>query len=153
MKQAGKTGSKTLWLPLIVFLALIVASCASTGGQEKKLEESLKSSVDAFNADFKWEDYSAADAFVPSDKKEAFWAEVDKFKGKIRLTEYELREVTLKDRSGSATALLHFQYWRPEAPTLESVTFTQKWYYIEKDKLWKVSDSGFGAITKTRAGF
>jgi hypothetical protein len=153
MKQTGKTDSKKLRVSLILFLALIVASCASTGRQEKKLEELLKLSVDAFNGAFRWEDYVQAAAFVPKDKEERFWAEVDKFKGKIRITDYEVREVEFKDERSSGTAILHFQYWRPASPTLESVTFTQKWYYSEKDKLWKVSDSGFGAITKTRAGF
>jgi len=153
MEQAGKTCSKKLSLFLIVFVALIVASCASAGRHEEKLKESLKASVDTFNSAFKWEDYSDAVAFVPVAKKEAFWAEVDKFKGKIRLTEYELREVSVKEHVSSASAIVHFQYWRPEEPSLLSVTFTQKWYYIEKDKLWKVSDSGFGAITKTPARF
>jgi hypothetical protein len=154
MEQAGKTCSKKLSLPLILFLALTVASCASTGGShDKKLEELLKASVETFNSAFKWEEYSDAAVFVPSAKKEAFWAEVDKFKGKIRLTEYELREVEVKQMSGTATAILRFQYWRLEEPTLVNVTLTQKWHYIEKDKLWKVSESGFGAITKTPARF
>jgi hypothetical protein len=39
-------------LPFILFLALTVASCASSGGEEKKLEASLKLSVDAFNSAF-----------------------------------------------------------------------------------------------------
>jgi hypothetical protein len=89
---------------------------------------------------------------VAPDKKEQFWAQVDKFKGKIRLTDFEFRDLELKDKC-SATAILHFQYWRPESPTLQTVTITQKWYFTEKDKLWKVSDTGFGTITGTRAGF
>jgi hypothetical protein len=153
MTQIAKTGPRKLRLPFILFLALIVASCASTGGKDKKLEDSLKLSVDAFNSAFRWEDYREAAAFVPPDKKEHFWAEVDRFKGKIRIVDFNLREVELKEKSTSAGATLHFQFWRLESPTLQTVTFTQKWYFVEKDKQWKVSDSGFGAITKTRAGF
>jgi hypothetical protein len=154
MTQTGNTATRKPWLRLILFLALIVASCASTGGgQEKKLEDSLKLSVEAFNSSFRWEDYKEASAFVPPDKKEQFWAEVDKFKGKIRIVEYNIREVELRDKSSSASTLLQFQFWRLESPTLQTVTFTQKWYYTEKDKLWKVSHSGFGAITKSSVGF
>jgi len=153
MTQTGKTGPRKLRLPFVLFLALIVASCASTGGEGKKLEDSLKLSVDAFNSAFRWEDYKEAGAFVPPDKKEQFWAEVDKFKGKIRIIEYNLREVELKDKSRSANAILYFQFWRLESPTVHTVTFTQKWYFVEKDRLWKVSDSGFGAITKTDVRF
>jgi hypothetical protein len=153
MTQSLKTGLRRLRLPFILILALIAASCASTGGQDKKRGESLKVSVDEFNSAFKWEEYTEAAAFVPSDKKEHFWAEVDRFKGKIRITDYNLREVDQKDKSTSANAILYFQFWRLESPTLQTVTFTQKWSFDQKEKQWKVSDSGFGAITKTRAGF
>src|SRR5271157_1411746 len=156
MTQTGKTGPRKLRLPFILFLALIAASCASTGGQEKqdkKLEASLRLSVDAFNSAFRWEDYTGAETFVPKGKKEQFWAEVDKFKGKIRITDFNLREVELTDKNTSANAILNFQFWRLESPTLQTLTFTQKWHYTEKDKQWKLSDSGFGVITKSRAGF
>ena len=82
MTQTEKTGPRKLRLPFILFLALIVVSCASTGSQEKqdkldkKLEASLKLAVDAFNSAFRWEDYVGAAALVPKDKKEQFWAEV-----------------------------------------------------------------------------
>jgi hypothetical protein len=153
MRQTAKTGPRRLGPPFILFLALIVASCASTGGQDKKLGESLKLSVDAFNSAFRCEEYTEAAAFVPADKKERFWAEADKFKGKIRISDYNMREVELKDKSTSANPILYFQFWRLESPTLQSVTFTQKWYFDQKDKQWKVIDSGFGAITKTTVGF
>jgi hypothetical protein len=153
MTQTAKVGPRRLRLPFILFLTLIIASCASTGGQDKKLEDSLKLSVDAFNSAFKWEEYTEAAAFVPTGKKEHFWAEADRFKGKIRITDYNLREVEHKDKSTSANPILYFQFWRLESPTLQSVTFTQKWSFDQKDKHWKVIDSGFGAITKIRAGF
>ena len=153
MTQTGKIGSIKLWLPLILFSALLVTSCASTDGQNKKSEDTLKLSVDIFNGAFRWEDYAEAAAYVPADKKERFWAVADKLKGKIRITEFNLRDVEFKDKSHTASAILQFQFWRLESPTLQTVTFTQKWYFIEKEKLWKVSDSGFGAITNTNVGF
>lgn len=146
MKHTERFGSKKLWLPLILSISLIAASCASTGRQEKNLEESLKASVELFNSAFRWEDYAQASAFVPAAKKEAFWAEVDRFKGRVRLTEYEVREIDIREQRFYGTAILRFQYWRLESPTLENVTFTQKWYFSEKDKLWKVIESGFEAI-------
>ena len=155
MTQTGKTGPRKLRLPFILFLALIVASCASSGSQDKKdktLEGSLKFAVDAFNSAFRWEDYTGAAAFVPKDKKEQFWAEVDKFKGKIRITDFNLREVELKDKNTSADAIMSFQFWHLESPTLKTVTLTQKWHYDEKDKHWKLNDSGFGAVIKPRGG-
>jgi hypothetical protein len=38
------------------------------------------------------------------------------------------------------------QYWRPESMIIKTVSFTQKWQYSEKDKTWRVSDSGFEAF-------
>ncbi len=99
-----------------------------------------------FNEAFRFEDYAHASVFVSPDKKEKFWSEVDRFQGKIRLAEYELRDVQLDEKKGHATAILYFQYWRPESPILKTVSFTQKWQYSEKDKAWRISDSGFEAF-------
>lgn len=138
---------------LILLLALMAASCGSYESQEKKQEELFRASVDAFNSAFRWEDYAQAAVYVSPDKKEQFWEQADKFKGKIRLTDYELREVELQDKGTRGRAILRFQYWRLDSPTLQSITFTQKWYYIPKDKRWRVSDSGYGAITRGQKSY
>jgi hypothetical protein len=152
MTQTLKSTWSKLDVPIVVILALTLAACASMGGgrDEAKIEEALKASVEAFNGDIKWEDYQGASSFQPADKKGEFWAEMDRFKGKIRIVEYQLREVEFKAKSCSATAILSFQYWRTDAPTIRTVTLNQKWYFIEKERQWKVLDSGFGAITKPR---
>lgn len=157
MTQSAKTGPRKLRTSFVLFLALIVASCASSGGgAEKKLDESLKVSIDAFNTAFRWEDYAAAANFIPPGQKDQFWAEVDRFKGKIRIIEFSLREVELKDKgkdlskdkNTSATANMHFEFWRLDSPTLQRVNLTQKWFYTGKDRLWKVIDPGFGVMTR-----
>ncbi|MGA2401399.1 MAG: hypothetical protein ABSG91_06805 [Syntrophobacteraceae bacterium] len=153
MAQTGKTSPRKLWVPFILLLALVPASCASTGGSEKKSLESLKASVDAFNSTLRWEDYTSAAAFVPADKKEQFWAYADRFKGKIHIIDYQVREVAHMEKSRSATAIVFFQYWRTDSPTVRTVNISQKWYYDEKDKVWKVYNSGFGVIAKSEAAF
>jgi len=146
MKQIGKSGLKELRFLLIVFLALVMMSCASASNKEQKLTEQLSESVDAFENAFRWEDYSQAAIFVPAAKKERFWAQVDKFKGKIRLTEFEVRDVDSKD-CAAAIVIVRFQYWRTDSPTLKNATVTQKWYYNEKEKHWTITDTGLGAIS------
>ncbi len=153
MTQTAKSRHVRLNHLFVLFLTLIVVSCASTGRQDKNLDASLKLSVDAFNGAFRSEDYTEAAAFVPADKRERFWAEVDRFKGKIRITDFNLREVEHKDKGTSANPIMYFQFYRLDSATLQTVTFTQKWYFDQKDKRWKVIDSGFGAITKTKAEF
>ena len=91
--------------------------------------------------------------FRASDKKEQFWVYVDKAKGKVRIIEFQVREVAhLGDRAARALNR-DLSILAPESPTVQTVTFPQKWHYTEKDKHWRVYDSGFGAIVKTRAGF
>jgi len=153
MDSNGKFEAQKLCLCLILTISLMLASCASTGGPDKKQAQSLAASVDLFNSSFRWEDYKAAASFVPVDRREAFWSEVDKFKDKIRLTEYEIREVEFLGKGPQASAIVRFQFWRLESPLLENASFTQKWLYNEKDKHWRVIDSGFGAITKSPVGF
>jgi len=98
---------------------------------------------EAFNRSFRWEDYSASSAWVPPGKKELFWKEVDNFKGKIRIIDFQVREIDQIEKSGTATAILHYQYYRPDSPTLETVTFSQKWYFSEKEKAWQLGQSGY----------
>jgi hypothetical protein len=146
MKKTEKTGRKMVTSILVLFVALTIASCASTEGEQTKNENSLKQAVESFNDSFRYEDYTTAAAFVPRDKREEFWAEADRFKGRIRLSEFELREVQCTGKGDLGTALLHFQYWRPEAPVLKSVTFTQRWVFSVKEKIWRVVYSGYDAI-------
>ncbi len=125
--------------------ALVIVAAASSASTEDH-DKNLKGSVKAFNEAFRFEDYAQASVFVTPDKKEKFWSEVDRFQGKIRLAEYELRDMQLDEKKNHATAILYFQYWRTESPVLKTVSFTQKWQYSEKGKTWRVSDSGFEAF-------
>jgi hypothetical protein len=164
MGKDEKTGSQILTLFAMLLFLLPAVSCtpmlagqaayqgtvavataaasASTEDPDKKLKDALNS----FNEAFKFEDYKQASAFVTPDKKVEFWSEVDRFQGKIRLTEYELRDLQLDEKKDHATAILNVQYWRTESPVLKTVTFSQKWQYTAKDKTWRVSDIGFEAF-------
>ena len=136
--QAAVTGTG------VVATAAASAAADSASGENK--DNGLKGSVKAFNEAFRIEDYAQATVFVSPDKKEKFWSEADRFQGKIRIAEYELRDMQLDEKKNHATAILNVQFWRPESPILKTISFTQKWQYSEKDKTWKVSDSGFEAF-------
>jgi hypothetical protein len=154
MAQTGKIAPRKLWIVFVLFLALLPASCASTGvHDEKKLLEALKASVEAFNTAVRWEDYTEAAAFVTADKKEQFWAETDKFKGKVRIVDFQVREVNPEEKGHRGTAIIRFQYWRLASPTVLTLTISQKWFFIDKEKAWKVAESGFGPLTRARAEY
>ena len=153
MAEKKKTIHGTFAFVSIFFLSLLVVSCGSTGGGQEKMEKGLKESVDAFNFDLRWEEYTAAAAFLPTNRKADFWCLVDTFKGNLRIVDYEIREVELRKGSLRGTAVISYQYYLSASPTLEKATLTQKWYYTEQDKTWKVERSGFDAIAKTDVGF
>ncbi len=153
MKKTQKTALGILVVPIVLSLALLLTACAgmSQERKDKRQSESLKSSIDAFNGAFRWEDYPTAMAFVPAVKKEAFWAAVDRFKGKIHIVDYQIRGIAHVEGTCSASATLYFQFWRTDSPILQTRTFTQEWYYIanekDRDRGWKVQSSGYGALT------
>ncbi len=124
-------------------LTAAVASSALTQEDHKK----LKDSVEAFNQAFRFQDYKQASAFVSLDKKENFWSEADRFNGKIRMTEYEIRDIQVDEKTNQASVIMSIQYWRMASPILQTISFKQKWQYFEKDKSWKVNNIGFEAIT------
>lgn len=144
-KSSPLTGLRII---LSLLLALTTVSCAGLGGDsDKKKAENFKAAVDAFNTSFRWEDFKTASAFIVPEKKEKYWTAVDLFKGKIRLFDFQIRETYLDEQNLTGTAIIYFQYYRTDAPNLKTVNFTQKWAYSEKDKLWKVTKSGFQAFT------
>ncbi len=164
MEKDEKASSLILTLFAMLLLLLSTVSCApmlvgqaaceganlvvgvTSSAMVEEHDKNLKSSVITFNEALRSEDYAKAAVFVTPDRKEKFWSEVERVQGKIRIAEYELREIQADEKKSHATANLNFQYWRPESPSVKTVSFTQKWQYFEKEKTWKVSDSGFEAF-------
>ncbi|MEM5789446.1 MAG: hypothetical protein AAGU11_19205 [Syntrophobacteraceae bacterium] len=147
MYMCNKAASKALFFACCLLASAVLASCGSMNKGEKK-KENLLMTVEAFNSAFKWEDYNAAGMFIAPGKKEQFWKEVDLFKGKIRITDVQIRDVDYIDNSPSGTVILWVQYFRTSLPTLQTVTFRQRWYFLEEEKHWQLVESGFQAISK-----
>ncbi len=142
---------------LAAFLGLMLAaaavSCTSIGlTKDEKGKEVLTSSIEAFNHAFRWEDHTAAAVFVPSGKKEQYWNEVDNFKGKIKIIDIQIRDIDHVEDGTTATAVLNVQYYRPESPILQTATFSQKWFFSEKEKGWQIGQSGYQAMSKQPTG-
>ena len=153
MKWTTRTGSLMLRLSIIIFFSLLTASCATGKHGDQKIRQLLKESVDQFNEDMRWQVYEQAQAFVPKAQREHYWAEADRLKHDIRLTEYEVRDISFSEDERSAAVILHYQYWSVESPTLRSVTITQTWFYDEHTKAWKVKKTGFKSIAEPSSGF
>lgn len=147
MPECRKTVYNFCMIAICLLVAAGLVSCGTLGGGSKG-KELLADSVEAFNRSFKWEDYKTASVFIGFGQKEQFWREVDRFKGKIRITDFQIREIDHVENAATGAAILCMQYYSTSAPTLESVTFSQNWYYSEKDKAWLVKDSGFQTILR-----
>jgi len=147
-----KKGSKLLKPAFLLLVAVLTVSCGTLSNSQDKKKEGLRASVEGFNSSFRWEDYQSASAFVTPAQKELFWAEVDKFKGKIRLVDFQIRDIAWTEKAPTATAIVYFQYYRMDSPTLETISFPQRWYYSEKENIWRLDQSGYQAITKEGRG-
>lgn len=153
MPDCKKSISTAALAACCLLIGMVLQSCSTVGlSEDKKDNEVLKASVEAFNFAFRWEDYIAAAVWIPAGKKESFWKEVDSFKGKIRVIDAKIRDLDHVEDSGAATAIVIVQYYRMNAPNLQTATISQKWFFSEKDKAWQLGNTGFEAITKKAAG-
>lgn len=146
MAESKKIASILLCLAYAAIAAGLLTSCASMG-QTDKDKKAIDSSVETFNRAFRWEDFDTAALFISPEAKLQFWNEVDKFKGKIHVIDFQIRDLDWQEKRPIATAIVYFQYYRTASPSIQTITFEQKWYYVEKEKVWRLGKSGFDAIT------
>lgn len=152
MAESKSVASRIARIGCVLLLACLTAACGGYGQSEKKEKEAFAAAVEAFNHAFRWEDYDAAAVWIDPARKLKFWTEVDKFKGRIRIIDYKIRDIDFGEEKPVSTAVLYFQYYRIDSPTIETVTLSQKWRFVEEEKHWQLEQSGYGAITKQEAG-
>jgi hypothetical protein len=133
---------------LIVLLGLTTVSCASMGTSDAKIKQLLKLSADSFNSSIRWQEYKEAKNFVPQIEEDRYWAEVDRMKHDIRLTDYQIRDIDFSEKNRFAKVEVLYQYWSLESPVLRSATITQKWRFNKKKSTWQIVDPGFSSIRK-----
>lgn len=149
IKMAIRSGSRRqVRFFFIVLLGLVTVSCASLGHTDEKIKQLLKLSADSFNSDIRWQEYKEAKNFVPQSEEDRYWAEVDRMKRDIRLTEYQIRDIDFSEKNRFATVNIQYQYWSLESPVLRSATLTQKWRFNKHKSTWQVVDPDFNAIRK-----
>ncbi len=153
MKRTTRTGGPIVRLCVLFFFALVTASCATAGHRAQKIRESLKAPLDAFNSDIRWQDFEHAEIFVPKTRVEHYWAEMDRLKRNIRLTDYEVRDIEFSENNRFATVTLHCEYWLLNSPILRNVNVTQTWRFNDLKEMWQVRDTGFKKIIEASLGF
>jgi hypothetical protein len=127
-----------LLLPfLLCLLAGHLCSCGLWGGQ-KSGEEGLLAAADHFNTDVRWEDYKAASACIAPSGKEEFWNQVERLQGRVRIMDYQVVDVGLKDDGESGTVTLRYRFFHKNNPQIQTKTLRQQWLFSKKDRTWQV---------------
>ncbi|MGC9195945.1 MAG: hypothetical protein ACP5IL_10885 [Syntrophobacteraceae bacterium] len=149
MKMVIRSGSlRRVRFFVIVLLGLATVSCASMEHTDAKIKQLLKLSADSFNSSIRWQEYKEAKNFVPQMDEDRYWAEVDRMKHDIRLTDYQIRDIDFSEKNRFAKVDVLYQYWSLESPVLRSATITQKWRFNKEKSTWQVVDPGFSTIKK-----
>jgi hypothetical protein len=131
---------------LYAFVLSSSVACAVFGGGVKQDEEGLQKSVEAFNAAVRWNDFKGATAFLPIPARERFWNLVDQMEAKVRIMEFEIREVMQDKLLPTGTVFIRFRYYRTNDPHVLMKTVQQKWRYEEKDKTWLVVEHNLNSL-------
>ena len=131
-----------------MFAAFLLSSCIScaSANSQKNSPEGLGSSVRIFSYALRWGDYKAAAIFQPLNQQQRYWDLMDEFNRKLRIVDYEVRQVNLEPGSTTGIAILNYHYYLTSDPNMRSKNIQQKWSYVEKEKLWKVSEDGLDQL-------
>ncbi len=111
--------------------------CASmTKGD--RANEGLAAAAGQFNNALRWNDAQGAAAWIPQALRGDYWTQMDAMQKKIRLMEYEIRDIVNDEATGSGTVIVHCKYYKMDNPTVKDVMLRQTWLFDEKAKSWKV---------------
>ncbi|MGD9505388.1 MAG: hypothetical protein AB7W37_10770 [Syntrophobacteraceae bacterium] len=103
-----------------------------------KANEELAAAAGQFNNALRWNDAQGAVAWIPQALRGDYWTQMDAMQKKIRLMEYEIRDIANDEATGSGTVIVHCKYYKMDNPTVKDVMLRQTWLFDEKAKSWKV---------------
>lgn len=114
-----------------------MVACQTLTGQ-KCNPETLGLSVEKFLTAVRWEEYKVASEFVAPPSRKQFWEDMDLFQKRVRLMDFQVRDVSLRQSSLSADVVLQCRFYHTDAPQLHTRTIQQEWRYMENEKVWLV---------------
>lgn len=130
---------------LLALTLVFTISCASVGGGRTN-EAHLVAAVDAFNTSFRWQDFKAAAEWVAPPMQAEFWTQVDRSNLRLRILDYQVRNVTRHQNGLAADVALSVRYYFTDSPNLQTTVIHQEWHYLEKEKRWEVGQTGYQAL-------
>ena len=124
-------------MSLICLVLPLLLSC-STFGDKKNDDKSLVEHIEAFNSALRWEDFKIAASVIPPQSQEEFWRLADKMQGRVRIMDFQIRNVSMEPGSQSWTAILRFRYYYTDDPHVRTKTLRQRWRFLEKEEVWQL---------------
>jgi hypothetical protein len=125
---------------LVVFLLFPFVACSTLPGSRTN-KDAFASAVESFNTALRWGDYKLAAAFVAAAEQERFWRFSDLMEGRIKITNYEIRQLTWNEVEAQIPVFVKFQYFFMNDPYLQTRTIRQQWLFSEQAKGWQVAES------------
>lgn len=129
---------KLFWKCSILIVVLLLLAGCSRSQKQTRGEGGLMSAVESFNSLLRWEEYRLASAWIPQADKELFWGIADLFEGRLRIMDYQVRDVSVANNGTSGSVILSFRFYFTNNPNLLSRTIHQKWVFSEEKKSWLV---------------
>lgn len=128
----------TAWTAAAVALA---GGCAGLGGG-KHSKKDLSTAVEAFNTALRWGDFKSAAGFVAAEELENFWRRMDSIERRVRLTDYEVRNIAWNDRGQPISVYIRYRYFFMNNPELRAKTIHQHWVYDQRVQAWQIAAAG-----------
>jgi len=144
----GKRGS-LLTVCLCCLLSSALLSCGSVGGK-KNTNETLGASVEAFNNAVRWEEYRAASELLISAERDEFWNVIDEMQKRIRLMDFEIRDIRVEEDTFTGSAVLRYRYYSLTDPSVKTKMLHQKFRYLEKQKAWQITHHDLDLLLPSR---
>lgn len=126
---------RALWITLLLMYG--TAGCGSLGESPKESKE-FSQAIDQFHAAVRWEAYDRALPFVSPPLVDDFYDLTDILQGKVRIMEYEVRNLSFDQKGETATATVFFRFYHQDSPQLQTRTIREKWAYAGKEKIWQI---------------
>jgi|GEM_PF-1230414 len=132
--------SRFFCIVLITFLFVspFLYSCTTMGEKARGSEKDLVKSTEAFNVALRWNDFKSASCWIPPTCKESFWQFAEAMQNKLRITDFEVRDVSVDGTGTAGTAIVLYKYYYTHSPCLQTRTVSLRWTHTEKSKIWQL---------------
>ncbi|NMB77073.1 MAG: hypothetical protein GYA21_18335 [Myxococcales bacterium] len=121
---------RTLFRALFVLGAALLSGCAAA---HEQTPSDLRSVVNLFHRNVRWQYSDLAAAVVRPDCRKAFLDLIEDAKDDLHITNYELRSVTPQPGTPRASVRIHMSFYRLPSTVIQNETVEQVWEQQERN--------------------